>query len=214
MVFATNGYTSGILPEYKQVIHPVRGICSRITAARPPPVTTKLKSMVQYYGPKIADYQANRADGSFVIGGAWSTSKFRYPQQWRDVVDDSELTPASVNYFNGFMERTFAGWDKAESKVDSLWTGIMGVSALDRPFVNLTDTLKYTEDSEPHIGRVPDKEGLYICAGFNGHGMPLVLLSARGVVKMLSEDCDFSETGIPAIYETSEWRLQKPASII
>ncbi|KAK9780001.1 putative FAD dependent oxidoreductase domain-containing protein [Seiridium cardinale] len=191
VVFATNGYTSGLLPEYKKIIHPVRGTCSRITARRPPPVQSRIKSMVQYYGPKVADYQANRSDGNFVIGGAWSTCKLKHPQQWRDVVDDSKLIPAASGYFDGFMERTFVGWDQAESSVDSTWTGIMG----------------YTEDSEPHIGKVPSKEGLYICAGFNGHGMPLVLLSAKGIAKMLTEGCDFSETAIPAIYETSERRL-------
>ncbi|KAH6648055.1 FAD dependent oxidoreductase [Truncatella angustata] len=198
VVFATNGYTSGLLPEYKQVIHPVRGICSRITASGEPPTQGKLKSMVQYYGPKLADYQGNLSDGSFVIGGAWSNMKFKHPEQWLDVVDDSRLPRAAATYFHGFMERTFIGWDKAQSKVDSTWTGIMG----------------YTEDNEPHIGKVPSKEGLYICAGFNGHGMPLILLSAKGIAKMLEEDCDFSKTGIPAIYETSKWRLQKPQVVV
>ena len=34
------------------------------------------------------------------------------------------------------------------------WTGIMG----------------YTFDSQPIVGEDPDREGLWICAGFNGHG--------------------------------------------
>ncbi|KAI4604221.1 hypothetical protein KJ359_000352 [Pestalotiopsis sp. 9143b] len=198
VVFATNAYTSGLLPEYSQIIRPVRGTCSRITVGNSGPPMGKLKSMVQYYGPKTADYQANRSDGSFVIGGAWSTCRFKHPEQWRDVVDDSQLVPAATKYFDGFMERTFVGWDKAESEVDKLWSGIMG----------------YTEDSEPHIGKVPSKDGLFICAGFNGHGMPLVLLSAKGVAKMLTEDCEFSATGIPSIYETSEWRLRKITEVV
>ncbi|ETS74279.1 hypothetical protein PFICI_14145 [Pestalotiopsis fici W106-1] len=193
VVFATNGYTSGLLPEYSQIIRPVRGTCSRITVANPGPPMGKLKSMVQYYGPKTADYQANRADGSFVIGGAWSTCRFKHVQQWRDVVDDSQTVPAAAGYFDDFMERTFVGWDHSESKVDKLWAGIMG----------------YTEDSEPHLGKIPNKEGLFICAGFNGHGMPLVLLSAKGVANMIKDGIDFSETGIPSIYETSTWRLNK-----
>jgi glycine/D-amino acid oxidase-like deaminating enzyme len=210
VVYATNGYTSGLLPEYKQIIHPVRGICSRITVKNKPPGHGKLKSMVLYYGPKVADYQANRPDGSFVIGGAWSTCKFKHPQQWRDVFDDSALTPAATGYFHGFMERTFSGWGEAKSRVDHLWTGIMGVSSREiLVFVCglLTNIRKYTEDNEPHIGKVPSKEGLYICAGFNGHGMPLVLLCAKGIARMLSEDCEFSKTGIPAIYETSKSRM-------
>lgn len=44
--------------------------------------------------------------------------------------------------------------------------------------------------------------------------MPLVLLSAKGVAKMLTEDCEFSAAGIPSIYETSEWRLRKITEVV
>ncbi|KAI1872387.1 uncharacterized protein JN550_004106 [Neoarthrinium moseri] len=196
VVFATNGYTSGVLPEYK-AIHPVRGTCSRIIAGNPPAERSRIGSLVPYYAPKLADYQANRSDGSFVVGGAWTTCRFKHTNQWRDVVDDSQLVPAAEGYFNGYIERTFNGWEQAETTVDQVWTGIMG----------------YTEDGEPHIGKVPSKEGLYICAGFNGHGMPLVLLCAKGLVKMMSDDCDFSQTGIPSLYETTPERLQATAVI-
>jgi hypothetical protein len=39
--------------------------------------------------------------------------------------------------------------------------------------------------------------------------MPLVLLSAKGVANMIRDGVEFSETGIPPLYETSTWRLQK-----
>jgi glycine/D-amino acid oxidase-like deaminating enzyme len=34
------------------------------------------------------------------------------------------------------------------------WTGIMG----------------YTKDRQPIIGQAPGQDGLWFCAGFNGHG--------------------------------------------
>jgi len=34
------------------------------------------------------------------------------------------------------------------------WTGIMG----------------YTKDEQPIIGQAPGQDGLWICAGFHGHG--------------------------------------------
>lgn len=54
----------------------------------------------------------------------------------------------------------------------------------------------------PHVGHVDGKPGVLLCAGFNGHGMPQVLLSAKGVAKMALEGCAFNETGIPAAWET------------
>jgi hypothetical protein len=36
--------------------------------------------------------------------------------------------------------------------------------------------------------------------------MAFVLLSAKGIAKMLTENCDFSETGVPSIFETSAKR--------
>jgi glycine/D-amino acid oxidase-like deaminating enzyme len=58
------------------------------------------------------------------------------------------------------------------------WTGIMGATADGRPF----------------IGEVPGKKGMWISAGFNGHGMVLCLKSAEALVTMM-------ETG----GETPEW---------
>lgn len=41
-----------------------------------------------------------------------------------------------------------------DGKVLQEWTGIMG----------------YTKDGQGIIGEAPGQEGLWICAGFNGHG--------------------------------------------
>lgn len=66
----------------------------------------------------------------------------------------------------------------------------------------------------PHIGAVPGKENQYICAGFNGHGMPLILLATKGVVKMIQEGCEFEETGIPGAFKTTEERLRSKENAI
>lgn len=68
--------------------------------------------------------------------------------------------------------------------------------------------LQYTNDLMPHVGTVPDKDGLYICAGFNGHGMPSIFLSSKGLAKMIKDGCSFEQTGVPAPYETTRARLE------
>lgn len=64
-----------------------------------------------------------------------------------------------------------------------------------------------TSDTLPHIGPIPGKEGQFIIAGFNGHGMPLIHLSAKGIVEMMIEGKEFGETGVPKLFETTVERL-------
>lgn len=66
-----------------------------------------------------------------------------------------------------------------------------------------------TPDGYPHIGKVPGKKGQWILAGFNGGGMSIIFLSAKGVAEMVTQDVPFSDNnaGIPDVCETTEQRL-------
>jgi hypothetical protein len=65
----------------------------------------------------------------------------------------------------------------------------------------------YSADSLPHVGEVPGKPGQLIAAGFNGHGMPVVLEYGNGASVMAVKSIPFSETGLPRLFETSTARL-------
>jgi glycine/D-amino acid oxidase-like deaminating enzyme len=65
----------------------------------------------------------------------------------------------------------------------------------------------YTADSLPHVGRVPNKPGQLIIAGFNGHGMPQVFLSAKGIANMVVRGVEFEDTGLPRLFKTTQARL-------
>ncbi|TPX12797.1 uncharacterized protein E0L32_006677 [Thyridium curvatum] len=131
VIFATNGYTPNLLPEYAGTIIPVRGICSHIQAvntSNPAPVISEtIKTMGIKHSPGCQDYLITRPDGSIVVGGAWKAVRPGPRDDWYNVIDDSQLIPAAVNYYDGFMQRTFATWENEPSEVDYLWTGIMGV---------------------------------------------------------------------------------------
>lgn len=71
----------------------------------------------------------------------------------------------------------------------------------------------YSSDNIPHIGEVPSKPGQYICAGFTGHGMPQIFLSARGIAAMIVEGKSFAESGVPRIYQTSQKRLDRKGNV-
>lgn len=66
----------------------------------------------------------------------------------------------------------------------------------------------YTSDGFPHVGAVPDKPGQFICAGFSGHGMPQVFLSAKAIAAVVAEDVAVEEVDLPRLYRTSKQRLE------
>lgn len=119
--------------------------------------------------------------------------------EWYNNTDDTTLIEPAVPHFrDGLMQKNYRGWENSNAELDSIWSGIMG----------------YTSDLMPHIGAVPSKPGQFVCAGFNGHGMPLILLSTKGVAKMIREDCSFEETGIPMAFKTTEERLASKLNAI
>ncbi|KAI0438557.1 FAD dependent oxidoreductase [Xylaria telfairii] len=191
VVFATNGYTGGLLPEYVDAILPSRGACARVvakTAPGPPPlpscgvVVGSPNSMNNYWGA--------RPDGSFIVGGSASYRNKR--ELWERNFDDASLIESALPFAEQWAGKNLVGWEDAEMKIENAWTGIMG----------------YTSDDLPHVGPVPGKKGLYVCAGFIGHGMPNVLLSAKGVAKLLKDGSPLAKSGVPACYETSLERLR------
>ncbi|KAH6639921.1 FAD dependent oxidoreductase [Truncatella angustata] len=192
VVFATNAYTGGILPQYSDSIIPVRGLMGRIVPAQgASSIKPLLHSSATRYSGYGYDYHGVQPDGSLIVGGAfvpYSNHPLRY-----NTADDSTLYEGSEELFDGWLQRSFDGWETTATRVEETWTGVMG----------------YTSDQLPHIGKVPGKTGQFVCAGFNGHGMPNVFLCAKSIVQMVQTGCSFSETGVPTCYETSFTRLQK-----
>jgi glycine/D-amino acid oxidase-like deaminating enzyme len=89
-------------------------------------------------------------------------------------VDDSSLNLSISKYLHGSLEGYFGkkSWGEEagqEGRVVKEWSGIMGATADGRPFV----------------GEVPGMKGVWISAGFNGHGMVLCLKSAEALAHML-----------------------------
>ncbi|TLD15245.1 hypothetical protein PspLS_10676 [Pyricularia sp. CBS 133598] len=193
VVHATNAYAAHLLPEYTGRIVPVRGVCSRIVH---PEGQHGGQHLVNTYGIRYSardyDYLIPRADGSIVVGGARQVF-WHKPELWFNNIRDDELVEEAGGYFDGYMQRTFRGWEDSGAMVDKVWTGIMG----------------YSSDFMPHVGQVPDKDGQFIIAGFSGHGMPEILLASRGVAEMVCRSVSFEATGLPRLVKTTAERINK-----
>ncbi|KAL4971979.1 FAD dependent oxidoreductase-domain-containing protein [Aspergillus desertorum] len=200
LILATNGYTSSLLPQYKETIVPVRGTCSRVVVSPtafsksepnhipPPKLTTSY--MIRHDAVNY-DYLIPRSDGSIIVGGA-RPAFIHNLDSWYNVTDDSVVLDAAKRYFEGYMQKHFVGWEKSGAETENVWTGIMG----------------YSSDNLPHVGRVPGTENQWILAGFTGHGMPQVFLAAEGVARMVVQGIRYTETELPRLFETSEQRLK------
>ena len=197
VIFATNAYTSGLLSEYTKSIVPCRGLASYITTNDSSDMLPRLpqSSLVVWeestQGSRGYSYIIQRSSGNaLVIGGAHYTYQHDLPS-WYANVNDDQLIALAEKYYQDYTQRSFAGWEAVETKNDMTWTGIMGYSA----------------DSLPHIGVVPDRKDIFILAGFNGHGMPVIYLAAKAIAEMVSEGRTFEQTGLPELYKTTKERL-------
>jgi glycine/D-amino acid oxidase-like deaminating enzyme len=165
VIATTNAYTASILPDFKTKIFPVRGTASSITPA-PSHSIGAFPGPIKYtygfrHGTGDTDYMIARqgritpgkGDQSIILGGAKSTF-LKDHELWYNNINDNELFPGARKYFEDFMPERFAGWTGDAKNVDYVWSGVLGYSA----------------DFKPFVGPHPEKEGVFVCAGFTGHG--------------------------------------------
>lgn len=87
------------------------------------------------------------------------------------------------------------GEEKEELDATFEWTGIMG----------------YSRDHHPWVGAVPESlgggDGLWMCGGYTGHGMPAAALCARAVVDMMVGKADGAQVDLPEGFVLTEERV-------
>lgn len=189
VLLATNGYTSHLLPQLSNIIVPVRGQMSTLV---PPPafLTDPLQHTYSFLGAQGAgrgqdDYFAQRpisidvndedARGQLMFGGGRQLAR----HQGVGIDNDDMLEKQVAKYLrmklHEFMDTKGGtleyspGESGAELHAISGWTGIMG----------------HSRDGSPWVGAVPDSPGLWISAGFTGHGMPIAPLSAQYTARLI-----------------------------
>jgi glycine/D-amino acid oxidase-like deaminating enzyme len=89
------------------------------------------------------------------------------------ISDDSIIDEGSAAYLRGALLKVLELDGETdglkELKAAAQWTGIMG----------------YSRDDHPWVGKVPEKDGVYLCGGYTGHGMPNGTLCGKAIVDMV-----------------------------
>ncbi|KAI1485223.1 FAD dependent oxidoreductase [Biscogniauxia mediterranea] len=198
VVVATNGYTARLLERFQGVIIPLRG---HVTAQRPGRAMPKegLPATYSFIYEKGYDYMIPRPPGSkfagdIVIGG----SLVKAPRDGLDEYGTTDDTVGNEVIFQALREslpRYFGdnwGEDDPEGRIRTQWSGIMG----------------YGSDGFPFVGEMPGQEGLWVSCGFQGHGMVLCWMCARGLVAMMEgRDDEELRSWFPDVFRVSEKRL-------
>jgi len=171
VILATNAYTSALYPPLSDFIIPTRGQLAVVRPGSNIAGNPALKRTVGFYSAISGDYYQCRVrgqsgEGDVIAGGGRRLARGGE----HSILDDSTIHPVVSEYLTHIVGRYFGkeNWGE-DGKVLQEWTGIMG----------------YTKDGQGIIGEAPGQEGLWICAGFNGHGMALTFQSAEALVQLL-----------------------------
>jgi glycine/D-amino acid oxidase-like deaminating enzyme len=165
----------------------------------------RLKTSMGFEGDGLDDYliqRPNSRGGHLMFGGGRTHGKSI------GVTDDSTFDEVTARYLRRELIDTFELPERSDEKLEMeavrQWTGIMG----------------FSRDEVPWVGPVPGKEGVFVAAGYTGHGMPNTWLSGKAVASMVGASLGGSDldaaveaarqsTGLPRAYQVSAQRIEK-----
>lgn len=160
VVIATNGYTGSLVPALADKIRPIR---NHVLVTTPAPSLARDGSRCGVSHGDDFHYFIQRKDGRIVLGGF----RDEEPDFGVDTADDGSDDPAARTAIRDFLWQHFYMGD---ASVEQEWTGIIGWSC----------------DDAPWVGQMPGEEGMFICAGFCGHGLPRAFMCGQTVGEMVA----------------------------
>jgi glycine/D-amino acid oxidase-like deaminating enzyme len=157
VVFATNAYTSHLLPEVKDIIIPTRGQAF-LTASLPPAFPFACAANLDL------EYWRQTKTGQILFGGC-RRSEVEYPNG--KGTESNETTKEVQEALRQTFNSLFPRW--AEIPLEKVWAGTMG----------------FTPDFKPLIGPLPGTSNLLIAAGFSGNCLPLVCVAGQMIRELI-----------------------------
>ncbi|KAG5653822.1 hypothetical protein H0H81_010290 [Sphagnurus paluster] len=193
VIHATNAYAGYLLPHMHGPagIVPTRGQVIALRASVPAAnITTAswgANKGFEYWFPRPADASE---EPLIILGGGRDTSG---PGLETYVTDDSVVRKEVGETLRKFLPAAFPGKYEEGREPEMEWTGIMGYTKLEAPFVG-----PVLAPAESRM-KSTEFEGQYIAAGYTGHGMPRAFACAEVVAGMVAAEITGSE------WHTPEW---------
>lgn len=191
VLLATNGYTSHLLNDFTDLIVPVR---CEMSALHPPAGSERLPNSYGMVGfengnAEMDDYliqrpfydspngDGTRKGGHLMFGGGRGCATYNCLGE----TDDDIVDPGEAAYLRRALLTQLALGGETEGlkelKASHQWTGIKGYSRDNMPWVGKVPTQK--------DGKIAFEDGLWLCGGYTGHGMPNATLCGKALVEMV-----------------------------
>ncbi|KIY64654.1 DAO-domain-containing protein [Cylindrobasidium torrendii FP15055 ss-10] len=201
VVYATNAYTSALLPMFRDIIKPTPFICSKVV---PPPSHRGSQALQNTYyvsgykGSAVSINPRSSSDGVVLFGGDSTAQgvleKYIDEHPERRADDSLGNFQPIIDGVEDFAAQVLTGWKDAKEigagEVEYNWSGIIGASA----------------DGVPFVGPVPGHPGQWVLAGFTGHGMARIFTSSSGLVKLMKGE-SWEDTELPDPFRLTIDRL-------
>jgi glycine/D-amino acid oxidase-like deaminating enzyme len=126
VIFATNGYTAALLPQYEGVITPFKGQNSHLSplpSFNPPMILDHTYNL--HFSKRYANYLNPRPDNTIILGGAkWTYEHTMDRAEWWNTTHDTSLiNNTATEHFDSVMANHFYGWENAKAHHIIVWTG-------------------------------------------------------------------------------------------
>ncbi|ORY28201.1 FAD dependent oxidoreductase-domain-containing protein [Naematelia encephala] len=184
VVFATNGYTKLILPELAGLITPLAVQALQVGEHEP-----KLESSMSLrYGDRRYSV-AQRPNGKVVLSNTMTwvgQTEAEWQSLYENMDDSTPIEAATKDTMDEWLKHVP---DADPNGFEFAWRGILGM----------------TPDRAPWVGAIPGKEGQYIIAGMNGHGMARIFHCAPCAASLVLGG-QWDET-LPKAFECSQERI-------
>ncbi|KAJ4856906.1 FAD dependent oxidoreductase domain-containing protein [Trichoderma breve] len=200
---ATNAHISHLLPQFANIIVPVKG---QVSSLKPSPSAQPAEDPLDigHTPPPGAEliYGGGRIHAKDHGLGVWDDSTIDEPVARYLKYELSSLMDLSIREQGNSQGEYGVHASKPDIEPTFEWSGIMG----------------FSRDGWPWVGPVPETagggDGLWLCAGYSGGGMPNATLCAKAVVDMMTpghegEDEVAGRIHLPPEYLLTEDRLEK-----
>ncbi|MGY9069746.1 FAD-dependent oxidoreductase [Streptomyces murinus] len=177
VVVALNAWVPHLFPELSSVIVPVRG-----HLVQTEPVPFRIAQWGLNHG---LVYGGQTPDGSLLLGGLRNTLPDRDENITLPPGDNApDVLPGLIDQLASVLPQLIPEADGAP--VVRAWSGVMA----------------FTPDRCPLVGAWPGAEGLWLIAGFNGHGMPYSQAMPKGLAERIGGG---QGLGIPGSFDPARF---------
>jgi glycine/D-amino acid oxidase-like deaminating enzyme len=212
VLLASNAHTSYLLPSFSDLIVPVRGQVTALVPKDGEPAPELTHTYVFLAEPlderhNLDDYLVQRPAPTreLIFGGGRDFSS----GPTVGVSNDDETDPGTSKHLRSILAQVLDLGDEGKGEVEDKemdatyeWTGIMGFSRDGNPWVG-----PVPESMGGDVGSAGDR-GLWICAGYTGHGMPQAALCAKAVVDTMA-GASIEDVDLPSAFVLSEERIER-----